>query len=185
MMSKVFQLRPSAESHQWLTLSRETDFDVLHDFDGLPVGAAWRPLAGEWITEGAEWRKPRSDFPVLGSTPTFSHRAVDALLDLLVPSGELLPLSGDASGLFVYNVTRVVDALDEERSTLVRFPSSNRVMWVIKHAFHPERVNGETIFKVPQIRGAVFTTEQLLHRARTARLTGFDLSEVWSESQHG
>jgi hypothetical protein len=179
MTSRVFQLHPDAERYQWLTLTRESDFNILHDFRGAPVASTWQPLPAEWITEGKQRRKARSDFPILGSTPTFSARAVDALLDVLVPFGELLPLTGEATGFFVYNVTRIIPALDEEQSSLVRFDSGG-IMMVSRYVFHAARVREEVVFKVPNIHMTVFATEVLVRRAKEAGLTGFDLPAVWA-----
>jgi hypothetical protein len=47
---------------------------------------------------------------------------------MLEAHGELLPLATDDGGdLVVLNVTTVLDALDEERSSVQRFPSTQRI----------------------------------------------------------
>jgi hypothetical protein len=161
-----------------LTLVNEADFDVLNALRESPAGAAWVPLDAEWIEEGRERALPKGDFPLLGTTPTFSRRAVDALLDVLVENGELLPVKVADEEYVVYNVTRRIDALDEERSKLVRF-SDGGIMRVERYAFHREKLNQAIIFRVPQLRVPVFVTEAFVARVRDAGLTGFQFTEVW------
>jgi hypothetical protein len=173
-VTTIFELRPDVQRFQWLTLVNEQEFQVLHDLPNGPVGATWRPLAAEWIEDDLNSGKPRSDFPTLGSIPVFSRRAVDALLDLLIPNGELLPLQCATGLYYIYNVTHVVDALDEERSELVRF-SDGGVMRVVSYAFKSGAVRGETVFKVPQLRGTVFASDVFSRRIHDAELTGFEL----------
>jgi hypothetical protein len=75
----------------------------------------------------------------------------------------------------------VVDALDEDRSELKRFPSSGRIMRVVRLALFPERVTGEVIFKVPQLlTSPIFVTDRFAQRIQERGLVGFDLQPVWS-----
>jgi hypothetical protein len=178
---KIYELRPAVERFRWLTLEREEDFDFLHDFDGSPLAQSWTPLAARWIEEDSNIAKPTSDFPTLGATPVFSARAVDALLDPLVENGQLLPLEGNGAGFFVYNVTRVIDALSEGACELERF-RDGRVMRIERHEFHPEPLLGAAVFKVPQVRIPVFVTERFAHRVADAELSGFRWTMLWSGS---
>jgi hypothetical protein len=173
-VTSIYQLRPDVDRFRWLTLVEEQEFNLLHDLPDGPTTGSWRPLAAEWIADDLNSGKPTSDFPTLGSTPVFSQRAVDALIDVLVPHGELLPLRVPDGSFYIYNATHVIDALDEERSELVRF-SSGRVMHVASYAFKTDVVQGEAIFKVPQLRGTVFVSNGFSQRIREADLSGFAL----------
>jgi hypothetical protein len=178
---RVFELRPDVERYRWLTLVRESDFNVLSDLDGSPIATKWIPLPAEWIDDDLNAGKPQSDFPTLGTTPVFSGRAIDALVDLLVEHGELLPLAVVNGRYFVFNATRTVDALDEERSSIVRF-STGRIMRVEKYAFS-EHVPLCPIFRIPQLRAKVFVTDPFVERATDSALTGFDFTLVWDRSE--
>jgi len=178
----VFSLRAEPERFLWLNLVNEADFSVLHDFNGVPVVRGWTPLRAEPIREKAkDWSKSLSDFPVLGSTPCFSQRAVDALLDVLVPNGELLPLECSEGRFFVYNVTTMRDVLDEDRSELVRF-KDGRVMHIRSWAFRDGAGNA-AVFKVPQSRVVVLVTSAFADRVAASGLTGFQLTEVGKVQQ--
>lgn len=179
---RTFELQPDSENYRWLTLVRESDFNVLADLPDSRRENDWIPLAAEWIDDALNEGKPESDFPTLGSTPVFSRRAVDALSDMLIENGELLPLALANGNYFVYNTTRVIDALDEERSELVRL-STGRVMRVVKYVFH-QTVGFTPVFRIPQLRTKVFVTDRFMERVTTAGLTGFALKPVW-ETAHG
>jgi hypothetical protein len=118
--------------------------------------------------------RPRTDFPSFGGVPVFSQRAIEALRDLLEPCGEILPLRCHEGTYFAYNVTRLVDALDEAQSELERF-SSGRIMWIERPVFFPDRLAGEVIFKVPQSPNRTFVTDPFVRRIWERGLVGFDL----------
>jgi hypothetical protein len=66
-----------------------------------------------------------------------------------------------------------MDALDESRSTIVRFPSSGRIMAIERAAFDTSRLNGIRFFKVPQyLRGSLWVTDDVANSVRAAGLTG-------------
>ncbi len=176
----VFLLRPDVDTYRWLDLVDGSGFSLLAALNDGPAGQAWTPLAAEWIEDDLNEGKPKSDFPTLGTFPVFSQRAVDALLDLLVENGELLPLEVEDGKYYIYNVTRRLDALDEEQSELMRF-STGRIMNVMRYGFQRAKLQGAAIFKVPQIRGNVFVTEPFVRRVEEVRLTGLEFSEVWAE----
>jgi hypothetical protein len=179
----VYELRADAEAYRWLTMLLDVDFDVLAGLEGIPVGSAWERYAVEPIDDDLNAGKSLGDFPTLGTTPTFSQHAVDALRDMLLENGELLPLTSDAGQFYAYNVTRVVDALDEHRSELKRFRDGG-IMRVIRHEFRSEIVADLAIFKVPQLtRGPVFATDAFATRVREAHLKGFVFEEVWTAEE--
>lgn len=176
---RVFELRPDVESYRLLDVLNDADMRVLSNLHDGPVGAAWQPLRVEWIEDKLNAGKPTSDFPTLGTIPAFSERAVDALLDLLIENGEILPLDSPVEKYFAYNATRRLDALDEERSSLVRF-DTGRIMDVRAYEFFPEKVGTTAIFRLRQLRGRTFVTDAFANRIEDAGLTGFDLQQVWS-----
>jgi hypothetical protein len=112
--------------------------------------------------------------------PVFSPEAVQALAHFLEPNGELLPIICDEESYFVYNVTRVIDALDEAKSEIERYDSGN-IMDILRFSFFPEKIGRTTVFKVPQcILTDVFVTELFVKSAQEAKLKGFKFRLVWS-----
>lgn len=179
---RVFEMQGDAETYRWLTAIEESDFNVLADLAHVSVGDAWRPIAVEWIDDDLNAGKPKSDYPTLGSTPVLSQRAIDELMEVLVENGEILPLNGDsAEQYYVYNVTRILDALDTDKSDAIWF-GPGRIMMMKRYAFRDAELEGATIFKVPQLRVQVFVTEPFVERIESSGLTGFSFREVWRSS---
>jgi hypothetical protein len=176
---RILKLKPDVDRYRWLALVDDADARILSDLHEGPVGAAWKPVRVEWIEEDTQSGKPKSDFPTLGTTPVFSERAVDALLDLLVENGEILPLDVEGERYFAYNVTRTLDALDQDRSVIVRYPTG-RILDISRYEFLPDKLDGSALFRLPQFRGRAFVTDAFAARIRDFELTGFELVNVWS-----
>ncbi|MFC7615670.1 hypothetical protein ACFQV2_21405 [Actinokineospora soli] len=103
--------------------------------------------------------------------------AAAALAPLLEPWGELLPLDCPDAELHLFHALAVLDALDEDRSDIVKFDDGT-VLAVDSYAFRPAAVTAP-VFKVPQLlRGPLFVDERFADAA--AGLAGTDFVEVWS-----
>ncbi len=73
----------------------------------------------------------------------------------------------------MFNITRLVDALDERRSAIERF-DDGRVLGIDHCALYADQLAGESIFKLPQ-KPAVYeyVTDEFRRRVEQARLSGF------------
>lgn len=180
----VFDLATD-DRYLWLNMTVHDDFDLLHSMEGKSICDIWRTPRVHPIKEKGFPDRPIGDFSTIGGvTPVFSERAAIALHEILEPHGELLPLIAKEGTYFAFNVTTVIDALDEEHSTLVRFPSSHKVMHVYQYSFHPERLCGATIFKIPQnLRSRVFVTEAFVDAVSRTNLVGFRFPRLWSDEE--
>jgi hypothetical protein len=88
-------------------------------------------------------------------------------------------LRSEDGEFYLWNVTNVVDALNEEASSTIRF-SSGRLMMVEKWAFRIDAAKDQVAFKIPQLRRAfTFMTDQFMRRVREERLVGFDPELLW------
>jgi len=150
-------------------------------FDGTPIGSAWRPFRVWWDPQSES--RELGDFPGFPE-PVLSGRAVAALGDVLRRHGELLELISDDGEFYLYNVTDVVDAIDEAASHGERFPSSGRWMFMQKRVFISAALVGHEIFKIPQLSNEPHVTNRFCERVEQAGLHGFSPRELWSE-QHG
>jgi hypothetical protein len=171
-----------ADRYQVLKPVDEDEYDRLFDgFRGAPMAETWTPMAVRVRTEAdTDAGRPPGDFPSIGGAPpVFSARAVEALADLLEGRGELLPLLSAEGEYYAFNVTRLADGLDEERSVITRF-SDGRVMNIEEYAFVPEPLVDETIFKLPQIPETYeYVTDPFVERVRERALEGFVFRAVW------
>jgi uncharacterized protein DUF1629 len=170
----VYILKSDYDQYQSFCFKNEADAEVPFRFNGKTI-TDWIPVSVE-ADVGKGGSLPASDFPSLlvGHMPLFSQRAVDALGEMLRPNGQLLPLDYGSGAYYAYNVTKLLDALDEERSEIVRFPTG-RIMDIKRYAFiRGQLEEGLTIFKLlptPLLR--VFVTGKFVEAVERAGLTGF------------
>jgi hypothetical protein len=141
--------------------------------------SAWNPPEVEVLYD--EDLKVRSDilapqdFTCLNysSIPVFSENAVTVLEELLFVGGELLPLIFNTVPYFAFNVTRVIDALNQEQSEVTRF-SDGSIMQVKQFVFAADRVRGVDVFKIPeQIRSTFFVSQRFVDLVKAHSLMGF------------
>jgi hypothetical protein len=117
-----------------------------------------------------------------GKILNLRQRALDTLLPHIAPYGEVLPVLFDEAPFAIFNVTNVIDALDEPASEVAYFKSSGRVMVIDNFVFKPEVVKDQWIFKIPQRPGAHnFVTDRFVQVVRDTGLRGFVFTKVWSD----
>ena len=168
----VYILKPDTNRFQNLICIGEDYVDWLQKFDGSSLASSWEPLAVQVFYE--EENLPASDYPSLAlHIPVFSKRATLALKEALDKHGELLSLLCGDGEYYAYNVTCVLDILNEEKSTLVRF-SSGRTLNIEDYSFNSADLGDYPIFKLPQtlLRG-VFVTQAFKQKVEESGLTGF------------
>jgi uncharacterized protein DUF1629 len=180
---KVFILKPDANRYQGLLPSdRSNSLEAFRRFNGTQIGASWVPWKVEIDRPEGYENLPFGDFPLMAlHVPAFSERAATLLEPLLIENGELLPLVCDEGSYFAFNVTSVLDALDEEKSSVLRF-TSGRIMNITGYEFLPEKVTSP-IFKIPQVPLMdVFVTDEFQDAVIRHGLKGFDFKLVWESS---
>jgi hypothetical protein len=126
-------------------------------------------------------RLPKGDTPSFTSNiPVFNRNAVNALYDMLEPNGELLPIICEGENYFLFNVTRLINALDEDSCDLERF-DDGRIMDIDRYSFFKDRLRGTVVFKLPQDSlGWVYVTDPFVMRVKATGLRGFKFPLVWS-----
>jgi hypothetical protein len=179
----VFSLVADSKNYGALALAdRDRDWQDVSQIGGTPLRDRWRPLEVEFIpNEKGDYQFPPGDLMAfVGYLPVFSSRAISALKPVLEGNGELLPLACNVDSYAIFNVTRLIDGLDEGRSEIVRF-SDGRILDIQRFEFWPDRLNGISIFKIPQMPfGRVFVTDSFVVAVEKAELTAFTLEPVWS-----
>jgi hypothetical protein len=110
-----------------------------------------------------------------------SRRALDVLLPHIGNLGQVLPLAFDEAEYAFFNITNVVDALDEAKSKLKYF-SDGGFHRVLRYAFKPEVVRDQLMFKIPQQPGGfAFVTDRFVEIVRANGLTGFGFEKKWTD----
>lgn len=182
-MTAVEVFEPDAvDDHELCHPIDPEDFDrFITLIDGEPRAKTWKPIAVEIVHEDEGRALLESDSPFLGPHALiFRKKAVEAMGPLLRRNGELLPLACDEAELFVFNPTRVLDALDESASDIVRFDDGS-IMTIERHVFRPDAIQGVVdAFKVPRLRASpTYVLESFVDAWQAAGLTGLTFRQLW------
>jgi hypothetical protein len=175
---KIYIPEP-AEGFEWLQPVLSNDYERL-TFDGAPRAAGWTPVKVKRLTywEDGSLLRP-SDFPADAGFAV-SRAAIDHLEPYLKAAGELLPLDCPDGEFWTLNVTRLLDALDEENSKVLRSKETGRILMIHRHSFRGERL-GPDIFKLTSDpRGLVYVTETFMKQVKATSLKGLNFKLVWA-----
>lgn len=172
----------SAEGFELCHPVRHEDFETLFAaLNGSSRWSTWQSPPMRLVSQERGRPLAESDCPWLGKHAlVFRRPAIAALEPMLHEYGELLPLACPDADLAIYNVTRMIDALDEEASSVIRF-SNGRVMRIPRYAFMSELVRGVDIFKIPCLRvSPTFVSEDFVKLWQKNGLRGLVFNQVWS-----
>jgi hypothetical protein len=174
------------EGYEWVNCVNQADYEVFAGLDGLPRRSTWTPIAVRRVRADENHECRPSDFPWLGSDALVMRpSAVEAMRDILDANGEVLPLlTDDGVELFVLNA-RVINALDEANSSLMKFPGTNRIMLIKTVAFVASRIEGVDLFRLPHRASSTYVSERFVERVKAAGLRGLVFNKVWSTSYEG
>jgi hypothetical protein len=165
---------------EWALPMAQSDNMTIVELFGKPIADRWTPIPMRLLRQdehGKPWKS--SDMPWLGGhLLILKPRAAAVLRDLCLEAGEMLPLSCTDVELVAWNVTTVVDALDHERSKILRH-SHGGVMWIKTFSFKSDLIEGLTAFRIPESRTEIFVSRRFVQRVREAELTGTSFDEVW------
>jgi hypothetical protein len=161
---------------------KQDDFERINvEINGTPRNPDWKPIPVRLVREDQGLELLSSDSPWLGSCALiFRARAVEALDTLLRQYGELLPLACSEADVLIYNPIRVIDALDEKASSVLRF-SDGRIMMIKRHLFRYDIVQDVDVFKIPNLRvSPTFVSQRFIEAWEASGLKGLEFKEVWA-----
>jgi hypothetical protein len=161
---------------------RTSDFEAINILvNGERRSDGWKPIAMQLVQEERGRKYLPSDSPWLGAHALIlSDPARVALEPLLRRHGEVLALGHDGPALFAFNPLQVVDALDQKRSSVIRF-ADGRIMRINRHFFDSDALDDAALFKIPNLRvSPTYVTTEFVDLWRSAKLKGLDFREVWS-----
>lgn len=171
------------DGYEWVNCYDDADYETFWSFDGSQKGTTgWTPVKVRRVRADERQAFSRSDFPWLGAHALVMRKnAVEALRAILEANGEILPLAtDDGTELYVLNVTRVLEAVDEQRSDILRFPESGRIMRVRSIAFIERVVHGIDIFRLPHRASSTYVSDRFVKAVQEAGLEGLEFKQVWA-----
>jgi hypothetical protein len=158
------------------------NFEMINvTINGVPRGASWQSPKMEIVREDEGIALLASDTPWLGAHALiFRPGPAARMRRSLELHGELLPLDCGDSYLSIYNPTQVIDALDEQASSLTRF-RDGRIMMIKRHAFKADRVRDADIFKITSLRvSPTFVSRAFVDAWNSLGFVGLRFERVWS-----
>lgn len=125
------------------------------------------------------------DFSViqLGSAfPLVSERARRTIQTVCDIQEQWLPTWCTEKAYTVLNSRNVIDALDEEKSSLTRYNDSAKIKSVSAYAFRPEVIEHEWIFRTLSYPSDLFYTDRFAELCDHKKWTGLWLEPVWDSA---
>lgn len=158
------------------------DFERINTLiNGTARQAGWKPIRMQIIREDEGKNLSYSDSPWLGSHALIFRSSVLETTSLLLERyGEVLPVSCPDVDLWVFNPTTVVDALDDEASSVLRF-GDGKIMMIERYVFQAEMIADNDVFKTPSLRvSPTFVNHRFVDRWKESGLTGLEFKQVWT-----
>jgi len=178
---KIYTPSPP-DSYELCHPLRQEDFELINVLiNGTSRLKTWKPIPMQIINEDEGRRFLDSDSPWLGAHALiFRPRALESLGSLLREYGELLPLMCDEPDMMIYNPTHVLNALDQEASSVLRF-GGGRIMRINRFVFRPEVIGRCDVFKIPNLRvSPTFVSQRFVEFWNSAELKGLEFKLVWA-----
>jgi hypothetical protein len=170
----------ATRENQAYLVGPDVDDDQCEPDPPRSLAAEWSPPTLTIVTNDVfDGNLPKCDFPAYLPTTVFlSARAIERLRPMLLTCGEILPirLSNDHDILYLFNVTRVIEAVDMKRSEFMRLPSGG-IMKYERLVFDPTAIPDEAIFfKTTQLGPVteIFATERAVATVMEAHLSGYE-----------
>jgi len=179
-MSTSLVYTPIGQDHVELCHTSRDDLDVKLAglLDGSPRLATWRPVEFNLVRHDGRRKLVSVDAPwYVSSLLIFKPKVIHAIGDYLKDYGEFLPLICEDAKIVMYNPTRVIDALDEQKSTITRF-DDGRIMMIDKHVFHADKIADVDVFKLPMRASATYVSQRFADIWASHGLTGLDFVPV-------
>ena len=180
-MTKVYTAGPG-DGFEWVHLRHHEDRENLLELGEKRVADGFQPLPAYRILEDQGETFDEADMPWMGGHFLVMRDHVrEALAPIMADDVEFLPLTtDDGLRLWITHTLRLVPVLDLERSEIKRFPSSGRIMRIVRHHFLPEVKEAGTAFHLAEMkRGHLYVTEQVVDVVRRAGFKGARFAEIW------
>jgi hypothetical protein len=149
---KVYEInegQPAGGKHREYAClnNKRNDGSFLNSQTGRGLrSTTWKEIELYVFNPGA----PRPDFFGLGLDRVCNQRARDIAEDILLQSGELLPVKveGEDGQYHLYNCTTVIDVLDPDRS-IWKYDKEEKTSQIAVPSFHAKRLEKASLFKFP------------------------------------
>ena len=169
MFYKVF----CEDDYEIINPINKNDYDLLNSFDGISRKDIWHDFEVTFEAADKGKGKKKSDFPwYMSSVLILQENVILKMKDFFEANGELLPIhSSDNKKLFAFNCN-MVDALDEEKSDIIRLGSSGKILLVKKTIFKNEKEIQADIFRLNYKSSPTFVSEKFIEMYKKYNFCG-------------
>ena len=157
-------------------LPTDNDWNIFYSLSGEPLHQNWK--APEVFVLHEEGKIVGDFFWLTGGVLSLRGTALQKLTSVLNHNVQILPLKFSKFELYVINVLAIFDCLDYERSTIERFPSSGRIMYVERYVFKENCLVDASIFRLPELKSRLFATETFKDAVDKFGLTGLTFRKI-------
>lgn len=189
----VYEVRHDREHFEWLGaegLDRRKWLECMNFTPlGQPVRLRWTPLQfSSTDPKDEDYRGvlPTGDF--VGLNPEFglAPGAMAEIGEIMACYGELLPIDhpGRTQPLYWFHCTTVIDAMDESRSVLKRYPNG-KISGVKRLWVYPDKLRDAMLFHIPQNGAFLLCTDTFKQHIEALGLTGLKFMLNWSDEPAG
>lgn len=160
----------------------QNDYDLLRLLNGTPKKNMWKDFTITFESADKGKKKKPSDFPWYMSTVLIlKEHVVTKMQDFFLKNGELLPIhSTDNQRLYAFNCN-VINALDEQKSDIIRLQSTGKIVLVKKIVFKNEENIQNDIFRLNYNASPTFVTDRFVNMYKEFNFKGLkfvDSSEI-------
>ncbi|QDU82895.1 hypothetical protein Pla110_46580 [Polystyrenella longa] len=135
--------RPLVETPDWSFCYLSLEEDVADEFELMEIDDGGDPVLAERRFQAGV---ADCTFPLGFVAPIFSTRAKEILAHVFEQTGQLFPVQVESETFYVFNCTRLLDAVDSATSE-VRYTEGGRPVDFIRLNFKEDVLTGETLFK--------------------------------------
>ena len=159
-MVRIYKAGP-ADGYEWVHLHDHSDRENLLELDQKPVADQFQPLPAYRILEDEGEVFKEADMPWMGGHFLVLRDHVRETLEPVMSKDvEFLPLiTDDDLRLWITHALQMVPGLDLQHSEVNRFPSSGRIMRIVRHHFLPTVEQAGVAFHLEEMkRGHLYVT---------------------------
>lgn len=176
---KIWELELDYDKYDNLKPVVKWSWEETRSFDGREKVSTWEPIEVERL-EPEKGLDLADNMWLSTPVPAFSDKAKQLVEGLLGDTVEFLPTISKEGTFWLVNVTTVLNCVDYEKSEIVRFPFSERIMDIPRFVFREEVVKGVDMFKIKDkpLRFP-FVSDRFKELVESSGLTGFGFRLLW------
>ena len=192
-MVTIYKICPDYEGYSLAS----TDTDAfLSQYSRL---RALQRLRSEWkkltfYVHDPVWTKEMDFYHLSTGIVAFRQRVYESNLgEQLDRCGDVLPAVREDNGeeFYVLNPLACFNCLNRAMTKLRTTPDGKTVVQIFNYAFHPNRIGGESVFRIPETHltelyassGVISPDEEFYHQYQANGFSGLKFNKLWAEGE--